>query len=79
MVARFRTGLDRPLRDPAVLTGIATVLSFAPLSALEPVSGLLYPAHKDLVVRLWEAHSVLLIASYLIYTRAVQWTEAQTS
>jgi hypothetical protein len=79
LVARFRTGPARPFRDPVVLTGVATVLSFAPLSVLEPVSGLLYASHKDLVIFLWEAHSVLLIASYLIYTRAVQWTETLTS
>ncbi len=78
IVARFRSGVDRPLRDPAILAALATAISSGPLAILDPVSHDLLRRHPQIVMVLLLSRSVLNLVGYLIYALALEWTVPQT-
>lgn len=79
IVHRFRRASAASFSDPAVLAGLATLLSYSPVVALEPISKTLYATNPSLVLILWESRAVLLIVGVALYTRALQWKPPQSS
>lgn len=63
-----------PLRDPAVITAMAILVSFAPGAALEAVSAALFSSHRELTLALWIGKTWLMILGSLLFTLAFLWT-----
>lgn len=72
--ARMSDAPPQPLRDPVLVTGLAVLVSYAPVAALEPVSALLFATDPDLTFVLWIARSCVLIVGSLLFTLAFAWT-----
>ncbi len=73
IMVRFTRDSHTSFAEPAVLSAVATLVSYTPVVALEPASKALYAAHPDLVIVLWESRAVLMIIGVVLYTRALQW------
>ncbi len=74
IVARVRHPDFPGLRDAGLLIGIGTVISYAPSVVIEPAAKVLYPAHREVVLGMFTARSVLLLLGYCLYTLAMLWT-----
>lgn len=62
------------LRDPVLTTGLAILVSYAPAAALEPASLVLYAKHRELILMLWCARGLLLVAGYVLFIMVFYWT-----
>jgi hypothetical protein len=74
MRVRLSESPPNPLRDPVMVTAFAILVSYAPAAALEPASLVLYAKHRELMLSLWCARGLLLVAGYVLFTMVFYWT-----
>ncbi len=79
LMRHIRSRTEVAFRDPVLLTGVATLLSYAPAIALEPLSKALYAQQPGLVLALWESRAALLIIGAFLYAFALQWEQSPLS
>lgn len=73
IVMRLRSLQSEPLRDPAILSGLATLLAFAPAAAIDPVAAVASQRHPESVVIVYLARACLLVLGVFLYTLALLW------
>lgn len=74
LVDRLRQPGVTPLRDWIVVACLAVLIMHAPGAAIEPVSLVLWPSHREVVRILWAAQATLLLIGTLLLTMALLWT-----
>lgn len=72
ILTRLTRRSSEPLRDFGVLTGVAVLVTYAPMAAIEPLSSMLFEGNRELVRALWGARAMLLICGSLLFAYAMR-------
>lgn len=73
VVIRLKSLVLDPVRDPAILTGLAVLVSFGPSVAIDPAAAVIAQSRPDLVLTLYLARVGFFVAGFFLYTLALLW------